>query len=245
MKMRVRLFPVLVAVASLALAARVTDVWQGFAVMAQDTRAQDTRASQNSSQPMTAPTQAWNGAAAAGDNANAGEQPGEPAGEGAQLGSLDAPSGVAGQGLFQMPADPLTMTDEEVTLLQALAKRRDEIERRTRRVEEREALLQAAERRIEEKVDTLKQLQQRIEDLLNQHETQTEAQYRSLVKIYENMKPKDAARIFEELEMDILLPVVERMKERKTAPILAKMNADRAKEITTELAQRRLLTDKN
>jgi flagellar motility protein MotE (MotC chaperone) len=58
------------------------------------------------------------------------------------------------------------------------------------------------------------------------------------------MKPKDAARIFEELEMDILLPVVERMKERKTAPILAKMNADKAKAITTELAQRRLLPEK-
>ncbi|WP_419902504.1 magnesium transporter MgtE N-terminal domain-containing protein [Kiloniella sp.] len=53
------------------------------------------------------------------------------------------------------------------------------------------------------------------------------------------MKPKDAARIFEELDMVVLLDVVERMKERKTAPILASMNPKRAKEITLELAQRR------
>ena len=66
---------------------------------------------------------------------------------------------------------------------------------------------------------------------------------RSLVKIYENMKPKDAARIFEEIDMDVLLDVVDKMKEKKIAPILAKMNATRAKEITTELAERRKLPE--
>ena len=53
------------------------------------------------------------------------------------------------------------------------------------------------------------------------------------------MKPKDAARIFEQLDMVVLLDVIERMKERKSAPILAKMKPQRAKEITLELAQRR------
>ena len=53
------------------------------------------------------------------------------------------------------------------------------------------------------------------------------------------MKPKDAARIFDELDMVVLLPVVERMKERVTAPILAKMNAAKARAITEELASRR------
>src|SRR3546814_17091245 len=67
----------------------------------------------------------------------------------------------------------------------------------------------------------------------------SEAQMQSLVKIYESMKPKDAARIFEELDMEVLLEVVERMKERKTAPILAEMNPERAKTGTPELDQRR------
>ena len=55
-------------------------------------------------------------------------------------------------------------------------------------------------------------------------------------KIYENMKPKAAAGVFEELDMDILLEVVSRMKERKVAPILALMTPTRAKELTFELA---------
>ena len=139
------------------------------------------------------------------------------------------------------PNDPLSMTDQEIDLLQALAERRQQLDRRARQIDQREVLLQAAERRIEDKVGGLKALQQAIENLLLQHEQQTEGQYQSLVKIYENMKPKDAARIFEELDMAVLLAVVERMKERKTAPILAKMNPLKAKAITIELAQRREL----
>ncbi len=209
---RIRLLPVLMTVAGLALAARVVDVWQGFAVMAQE-----------------------NPPAVEGEAA-AGEEPAENS-------AVPADSNLAPESIFQLPPDPLSMTDEEVNLLQSLAERRDEIERRGRQLEEREVLLQAAERRIEEKVSGLKALQKTIEDLLNEHKAKTESQYDSLVKVYENMKPKSAARIFEELEMEVLLPVIERMKERKIAPILAKMDAEKAKAITTELAQRRKLPD--
>lgn len=141
-----------------------------------------------------------------------------------------------------LPPDPLSMTDQEITLLQALAERRSELDERARRLDDREALLQAAERRIDEKVDGLKELRKSIEDLVRRQEEATETQYQSLVKIYENMRPKDAARIFDELDMAVLLPVVERMKERKTAPILADMNPEKAKAITTELARRRDLS---
>lgn len=209
---RVRLLPVLVAVASLALVARVSDVWQGFAAMAQETPA----LGQQSLMP------------AAKDTA---EEP------------VAAEAGDAQSGMFKLPPDPLSMTDEEVNLLQLLSERREEIDRRARRLEEREILLQAAEQRIEEKVAGLKGLRKVIEGLLREQNAQTESQYNSLVKIYENMKPKSAARIFEELELEVLLPVIARMKERKIAPILAKMNAQKAKTITTELAQRRRLPE--
>ena len=55
------------------------------------------------------------------------------------------------------------------------------------------------------------------------------------------MKPKDAARIFEDLELDTLLEVSERMKERKLAGIIAKMSPQKAREITVELRRLRNL----
>ena len=64
---------------------------------------------------------------------------------------------------------------------------------------------------------------------------------KSLVKIYESMKPKDAARIMQQLDMAVLLEVSERMREQKMAAILARMNGETAKTVTMELANRRLL----
>lgn len=55
--------------------------------------------------------------------------------------------------------------------------------------------------------------------------------------MYENMKPKEAARIFDKLDMTVLLGVVQQMKTRKMAPILAKMNSSVAQRLTVELAR--------
>lgn len=133
-------------------------------------------------------------------------------------------------------------TEAEIETLEDLAARREELDRREREMETRDALLQAAEKRIDEKVAELKALKAQIERLVVRYDEAEQAKLQSLVKIYESMKPKDAARIFGELEMDILLDVVERMREQKAAPILAKMDPTRAKAVTAELAQRRRLS---
>ncbi|MEE8505889.1 MAG: hypothetical protein V3S40_06690 [Kiloniellales bacterium] len=224
--MRLRLLPVLIVTATVALTARVGELWHGFGAIAQ---AQTTAPAEvpESSRAAATPSaqQAPAPAAASEQPASAGSDPG------AQLARTR-----------DVPPDPLSMTDQEIELLQALADRRRELQLRSQQIDQREVLLKAAERRIDEKVVGLKALHKSIQDLLLEQDEQTENQYKSLVKIYETMKPKDAARIFEELEMAVLLPVVERMKERKTAPILAKMNPIKAKALTVELAKRRELT---
>ncbi len=133
------------------------------------------------------------------------------------------------------------LTKAEINLLRGLSKRREELDALEKRLEERNDMLTAAEKRVDEKVSELKTLQTTIESLLVQHNQQEQQQLRSLVKIYEVMKPKDAAKVFEQLEMPILLDVIERMKERLAAPVLAQMSPGRAKEVTVELAQRRQL----
>ncbi|HWT96954.1 MAG TPA: hypothetical protein VN229_05045 [Terriglobales bacterium] len=139
----------------------------------------------------------------------------------------------------KLARDPFNYTDEEVDVLQQLAKRRAELDQRARQLDEREALVKAAEQRMEQKMAELKALQATVQDLLKQRNAADEQQLQSLVKIYENMKPKAAAQIFEEMDMDVLLDVVARMNERKVAPILALVSPTRAKELTFELAQRR------
>ncbi|MDA1098921.1 MAG: hypothetical protein O2967_08030 [Proteobacteria bacterium] len=132
-------------------------------------------------------------------------------------------------------------TPAEIEVLQRLSGRREALEQRSRQMAMREKILQATEKRIDNKIGELKKLEGRIKGLLLEHDKETEAQIKSLVKVYENMKPKEAARIFEELEMDILLDVTERMKEVKMAKVLAAMDPKKAKSLTVRLATHRRL----
>ena len=183
-------------------------------------------------------------APAAGDAAaDQGEDAADADGESAALETAaSAEGGEAGlQNPSQPVRDPFDMSDEELELLQRLVERRNELAERSRTLDQREALLEATEARIADKMNELKSLQAAIEALLVQYDDEEEARLQSLVKIYESMKPKEAARIFEELDILVLLDVIGRMKERKSAPILAKMNPLKAKTVTLELAQRRAM----
>lgn len=137
--------------------------------------------------------------------------------------------------------DPTLFTQNEIDLLQQLAERRDQLDDREKELDQREAMLKAAEVKIDVKVRQLQDLQLTIEDLVKKYDEQQDEKINSLVKIYENMKPKDAAKIFEELDLDTLLLVAEQMKERKLAPIMAKMTPGKAKEVTEELYRLRQL----
>lgn len=141
--------------------------------------------------------------------------------------------------------DPFNLGKSQIELLQSLAERRRELEERERTLVQREGLLAAAEHRIEKKISELNGIKSEIEGLIKKYDEQEEQQLSSLVKIYETMKPKDAARIFDELDMDILLQVIQRMKASKTAPVLAKMTPERAKEVTARIAERRIMPDIN
>ena len=139
--------------------------------------------------------------------------------------------------------DPTFLTLEEIAILERLKDRRVELDSREREIEQRSGLLKAAETRIDDKIRQLQAFQKVIEGLIKTYDGQQEQKMLSLVKIYENMKPKEAARIFEELAMDTLLAVVERMKERKLAAVMAKMNPQKARDVTVELSRLRELPD--
>lgn len=119
-----------------------------------------------------------------------------------------------------------------------LAKRRLEMDAREAAIAERAKLLSAAEKRIEGKIDTLKTLQERIDVLLGKRDESEQQQLAALVKTYTAMKPKDAARIFNSLSDDVLVPVAAAMKADALAPVLAAMNPDNAEKLTVKLANR-------
>jgi flagellar motility protein MotE (MotC chaperone) len=150
-----------------------------------------------------------------------------------------------GDSLIERLATPdvVDVSPTEIRMLEDLLERRTQLEAWERDIDMREKLLAATESRIDEKIDTLKSMNDSIEGLVKQYNDREDEKITSLVKIYETMKPKDAARIFNELDVEILTEVLRRMREAKAAPIIAKMDPAKAKVITLELAVRNSLPD--
>lgn len=219
-----RLLPLLIIAAGVMLSLRVNDIRKGFlegASLRVAGELQAQQADKPAAAPQTAQAPASPPPAAASSPAPASQTKAPPP---------PPPGGTT---------DPGALSQTEMDVLQKLTERRNAIDAREKDVERRESMLKAAEDQIERKISEMRTLQNTIEGLLRQYNDQEDNKMRSLVKIYENMKPKEAAKIFEQLDMPIMLEVVERMKEQKVAPILAEMDPSKARAVTSELAQRR------
>ncbi len=135
----------------------------------------------------------------------------------------------------------LDVSGVKLELFKDLSKRRAELNKREKDLRVKNALLQAAEKELDRKYRELTNLRKEIESLLGTQSEEEDKRIKSLVKIYEGMKPKDAARIFDTLDLDVLISVVSRMSERKVSPVLAAMKPERVRTITIMLAEQKTL----
>jgi flagellar motility protein MotE (MotC chaperone) len=137
-----------------------------------------------------------------------------------------------------------TASAAEVDVLSSLSRRRAELDARARDLDMRANVLAATEKRVDDKIATLKQLETRMTALLGQRDTAQEAQVKALVKTYSSMKPKDAARIFDGLDDEVLIAVAQEMKSDALAPVLAAMSPAAAQKLTVKLASKLNLPEK-
>lgn len=137
-----------------------------------------------------------------------------------------------------LTSDPSLYGEAEISVLQDLQARREALDKRERDVVLREGLLKAAEKRVGQKIAELKTLKRVVDGLIKRRERANSKKIRSLITIYGKMKPADAARILSRLDMPVLLDVLQGMKETKVAPILAAMDPQKARDITTNMAAR-------
>lgn len=133
----------------------------------------------------------------------------------------------------------------EVDVVNSLARRRRELDARDSQLSTQANMIAAAEARVDAKIAQLKQLQAQINALVAQRDKAQQDQIASLVKAYSTMKPKDAARIFDNLPDSVLVPVAHDMKSDILALVLASMNSENAKALTVKLADRLTMPQTN
>lgn len=223
---RLRLLLIVVGFAAGLALLRSIDLWHGVA-MAQET--QGTAPTGNAPEPQPK-------AAGVGNPATAGEAQ-DLSADGSEQPTDVGPGGSDEAGSPDV-RDIADYSDSELEILRNLSARHAELEDRSRRLDVLAEALTEAEARIDEKVGRLQSLKVEIEASLDKYDSVRNERVRNLIKVYESMKAKDAARIFNEMEMDDLLQVFEGMRAQTSAKILAAMDSDMAQRITTELIAR-------
>jgi flagellar motility protein MotE (MotC chaperone) len=155
-----------------------------------------------------------------------------------------APEVAKPEGTVVVPEQGQAVSPSERALLERLQARRQELEARAREIDIRESLLKSAEKRVEARVEELKAIESRIATATNQKNEAEVARFKGIITMYEGMKPKDAAKVFDRLEMPVLFEIASQIAPRKMSDILGLMSAEAAERLTIEMA-RRAGTDKS
>ncbi|MCX4198013.1 hypothetical protein OMR07_22870, partial [Methylobacterium organophilum] len=116
--------------------------------------------------------------------------------------------------------------------------RRDALRQKSDELELREKMLGEAERKLETGLGDLKKAEDKVDAAAKAKEEAEKQGLKNIVTMYEAMKPKDAARVFDRLGLDVLVPIVLAMNPRKMSEVLAVMQPETAERLTVALANR-------
>jgi flagellar motility protein MotE (MotC chaperone) len=181
------------------------------------------------------------GAAAADPNAPAAAAVGAAGTDAAATAGLPPPT-IQPKGVCAPTAAELAkeagLSPAELQVLQNLGTRRGQLDQREADLSTQLALLAAAEAKLDAKAKVLTQLKADVQGLLSQADGREAAEVDRLVKVYEGMKPKDAAARMAILEDGVRLPIAAKMKERALSAVIGQMPPQDAKKLTESLAHR-------
>jgi flagellar motility protein MotE (MotC chaperone) len=152
--------------------------------------------------------------------------------------AIPVPEAPKPDGTVIYPEQSQPVSASERAILERLQARRQELEARAREIDIRESLLKAAEKRIESRVEELKAVESRITTATEQKNQADVARFKGIITMYEGMKPKDAAKVFDRLEMPVLFEIASQIAPRKMADILGLMSTEAAERLTAEMARR-------
>jgi flagellar motility protein MotE (MotC chaperone) len=126
----------------------------------------------------------------------------------------------------------------ERAILERLHERRQELDKRARELDMRENMLKEAESKLDARMNELKALETQYGPGGKKKEESEAARMKGLVTMYENMKAKDAAKIFDRLDIKVLIEMATQINPRRMSDIMAQMNPEAAEKLTNELAAR-------
>lgn len=175
---------------------------------------------------------------AVAETAAAEDHAATPAAADAHATETAAASTPANQCAAPTLAEMAGLSAAEVQVLQALSARRVALDSRAEQYETQDELMLAAEQRLNERLAELRTLETHVNDLLGQLDEAQEQRLASLVDVYQRMRAKDAATVFDGLDDEVLVQVASRMRQANLAEVMGRMDPNRARQLTQMLADR-------
>lgn len=122
--------------------------------------------------------------------------------------------------------------------LSFLEQRELELKRKEQSLQEQEKHLLQMQKEVEEKLQELITIQKDIQTFRNEKAETKNASIRSLAQIYGTMKPKEAAKLLENMDEKLVVSLLSTMKANEAAEILSIMDFKKAAKISEALTQR-------
>lgn len=169
----------------------------------------------------------------------------EPAADGGELktGTQPGSSGIVSESYAaQVPSEKGGKTAKQATdastvnAISALQQKEEELRKKEEQLKEKEERLTRIEKEVEQKVKDLLAIQKDIQAARAEKQENQVTKVRSLAKIYGTMKPKEAAKLLDNLDDKLVMNIISTMTPDEAAAILSLMEVKKAAKISEALS---------
>ena len=135
-------------------------------------------------------------------------------------------AGATGPEIKSMPVEPKKLDDAEY--LFKLADRKKQLDQREEELNKLAEQIEKQKAEITDKLNKLEETRVKISTALQEKIKVDDTKVETLVQMYSNMKPVQAAKVFETLDEDLVIEILGRMKKKSAADILNLIKPEKA-----------------
>lgn len=147
------------------------------------------------------------------------------------------------EGFFKQDVSNFSYRDALV--FKALSQRYKNILNIEAKLKDKELKLEILSNHFQDQIKSFNNIKQEVTSLMDDYKNFYDAEILALVKVYESMKPIEAAQVFSYMDISLLTKIAINMKEVKLSAIFAKMPPDRVNIVTHALLEAKKLSGTN
>jgi len=165
-------------------------------------------------------------------------KPAAPAAEGKEKAAAKPEGGteIAKNDAVTADEKKKSLADEEIDHLSKLNDRKKELDEREEELNRMEQELAVQKGELDKRLKDLEDVRRGISTVLEEKVKGDDKKIDTLVQMYSDMKPPQAAKVFETMDEDLAVDILGRMKKKNAADIMNLLKSDKAQSLSEKFA---------